>query len=165
MAPLAVKNYGLGALGVPYRYIAAASLLFGPLYGFQARSAAVGTWLGCELTCIISSRCELVLSELMTCVTWHGRADIRRTHWHLMDRLLLNFELRCDRASLTTTARQNIYLGSKLQSLSAASLAAARAGDAAAAAAAPWCPLGAGIGALCLPAATVRLLRITSYRP
>ena len=38
-------NYGLGALGVPYRYIAAASLLFGPFYGFQARAAPVETGL------------------------------------------------------------------------------------------------------------------------
>ena len=35
MVPLAVKNYGCGVLDVPYWTIAAGSLVFGPLYGFQ----------------------------------------------------------------------------------------------------------------------------------
>mmetsp|Transcript_89380 Transcript_89380/g.163904 ORF Transcript_89380/g.163904 Transcript_89380/m.163904 type:complete len:367 (+) Transcript_89380:38-1138(+) len=35
MAPLAVKNYGLGITDVPYRHIAGCSLIFTPFYAFQ----------------------------------------------------------------------------------------------------------------------------------
>merc|ERR1712187_764267 len=35
MAPLAVKNYGLGVMNVPYSYIAFGSMIFTNFYAFQ----------------------------------------------------------------------------------------------------------------------------------